>query len=218
VTGIVTATPAEPGGGTFVLMPLQTLPGSGGDPTPNSVLITGSGIDHNRLSAVVNRVLPGYSVSYRSDVLTSLTSSPLQHGAITLMLLTAIAAAGFGLLNLILGLALGAAARDLTLARLAVMGDPHRNKLAITEVLPAVLAALAAGLACALVLPTLMGTALDLSVFTNSSTTVTLKPDIVSIGLPIAAMLVLAAATLVIQSRLAQRRGPTGLLRGADTN
>jgi hypothetical protein len=215
VTGIVATTPAEPAGGTFILMPLQTLPGAGGDPSPNSILIAGSAIDRNQLNAVVNRILPGYDVSYRSDVLTSLTSSPLQHGAVTLMLLTAIAAAGFGLLNLILGLALGAADRDLTLARLAVMGDPHRNKLAMTEVLPAVLAATAAGLACALALPALTGTALDLSVFTGSSATVTLEPDIVSIGLPIAALLILAAATLVIQTRIAHRRGPTGLLRAS---
>jgi ABC-type antimicrobial peptide transport system permease subunit len=123
-----------------------------------------------------------------------------------------IGALAFGVLNLILGLALGAADRNLTLARLAVMGDPHRSKLAMTEALPAVLAATAAGLACALILPALMGTALDLSVFTGSSATVTLRPDIVSIGLPIAAMLILAAGTLVIQTRLAHRRDPGGRL------
>jgi putative ABC transport system permease protein len=213
ITAIIAATPAEPGGGTFILMPLQTLPGPGGQPAPTRILLSGTGIDRAQLATAIKAILPGDIISYRADALNALTSSPLQHGAVTLMLLTAIAAAAFGLLNLILGLALGAADRDLTLARLAVMGDPHRNKLAMTEALPAVLAAAAAGLVCALTLPVLIGSALNLSVFTSSSSTVTLKPDITSIGLPVAALLILAAATLAVQTRIAHHRGPTGLLR-----
>jgi hypothetical protein len=160
----------------------------------------------------------GFSTVYRADVLASLTRSPLPHGTITLMLLTALAAAALALLNLILGLALGAAERDLTLARLTVMGVRYGSRLALTETIPAIVAAILASLACALALPALIGNTLNLSVFTTSdlatsATAVTLSPDIVSIGLPAAILLVLTIATLAIQTRANRRRGPSRMLR-----
>ncbi len=212
VVGTLANTPAQPGGGMFILMPLRTLPGFAGAPIPNMVLVTGN-VDHARLAAVAARALPDSSIAFRSSVLAGLRDSPLQHGAVTLMLLAVFAAAGFGLLNLILGLAVGARERDLTFARLNVMGHAHGSRLAITETLPAVLAAAIGGLVCALILPTLTAGALDLSVFTNSGASVTLRPDFVSLGLPAAAMIVLAVVALAVQTRLARRRGTTGLLR-----
>ena len=213
VAGTLPDTPAQPAGGLFILMPLQTLPGSAGVPAPNLILITGASVNRAQLDATVARTLSGASTRYRADTLASLSNSPLQQGALRLMLLTVVAAAGFGLLNLILGLALGAADRDLTSARLSVMGHTHGSRLAMTETLPAVLAAAIAGLGCALVLPALVGGALDLSVFTNSSASITLKPGLTSLGLPVAAMLVLAVASLAVQTRLARRRGLAALLR-----
>jgi len=213
VAGTVSATPAQPGGGIFIVMPLQTLPGPAGTPAPNLILLTGANLSRAQLAATVTRTLSGATLAYRADTLASLRHSPLQHGALLLMLLTVAAAAGFGLLNLILGLALGAAERDLTYARLSVMGHPYGTRLALTETLPAVLAAAIAGLACALALPALVGDALDLSVFTNSSAAVSLRPGLTSLGLPAAAMLLLAVAALIAQTRLARRRGATGLLR-----
>jgi putative ABC transport system permease protein len=212
IVGTVASTPAQTGGGLFILMPLRTLPGFAGTPIPNVVLVTGN-VDHARLAAVGARELPGSSITFRSIVLASLQDSPLQHGAVLLMLLAVFAAAGFGLLNLVLGLAVGATERDLTFARLNVMGHAHGSRLAITETLPAVLAAAVGGLACALILPSLIAGALDLSVFTNSSASVTLTPDFVSLGLPAVAMIVLAVAALTVQTRIARRRGTSGMLR-----
>ena len=137
------------------------------------------------------------------------------------MLFTGVAAAGFALLNLILGLALGADDRDLTLTRLTVMGVPHSPQLALTETVPAVLAAIIASTACALALPALTSGALDLAVFTSSDFTgytslaVTLRPDFVSVGLPAAILLILTIATLVLQTRATRHRGPARLLRAA---
>lgn len=212
VVGTLASTPAQPGGGMFILMPLRTLPGFAGTPVPNVILVTGD-VDHARLAAAGAREMPGSSIAFRSTVLASLQDSPLQHGAVLLMLLAVFAAAGFGLLNLILGLAVGATERDLTFARLNVMGHAHGSRLAITETLPAVLAAAIGGLACALILPSLVADALDLSVFTNSSASVTLTPDFVSLGLPAVAMIVLAVAALTVQTRIARRRGTSGMLR-----
>jgi len=216
VVGTVASTPAGPSAGAsgaFILMPLQTLPGADGQPRPNIVLLTGPGIDRARLDATASRVLPGSNTFYRADTLATLRAAPLQHGALWLSLLTVITAAGFGLLNLILGLALGAAGRELTFARLNVMGHAHGGRLALTETLPAVLAAAAAGLACALTLPALVGSAINLSVFTGSGGAVALRPDVPSLALPFAGMLVVTVVAVAAQTWLARRRGVTGPLR-----
>jgi putative ABC transport system permease protein len=220
VTGVMTRTPAVPSGsGAWILMPLQNLPGISGAPAPGTLLVTGAGIDRAQLSAALTTTHRAFTITYRSDVLTSLTGSPLQHGAVILMLLTAVAAAAIALLNLILGLALGAAERDITLSRLTVMGVRHGPRLALTETVPAILAAIVASTACALALPALTSGAMDLSVFTSSDRTgyaslaVTLQPDLISVGLPAAILLILTAATLVIQTRATRRRGAASLLR-----
>ena len=110
-------------------------------------------------------------------------------------------------------LALGAAGRELTFARLNVMGHAHGGRLALTETLPAVLAAAAAGLACALTLPALVGSAINLSVFTSSGGVVALRPDVPSLALPCAGMLVVTVVAVAAQTWLARRRGVTGPLR-----
>jgi hypothetical protein len=100
-----------------------------------------------------------------------------------------------------------------------VMGVPHSSRLALTETIPAILAAIIASVACALVLPFLTASALDLSVFTSSNlvtTTapaVTLQPGLTSVGLPAAALLLLTIATLTIQTRVSRRRAPASMLR-----
>ena len=82
---------------------------------------------------------------------------------------------------MLLGLALGSADRDLTLARLTTMGleQGRLTRLVLGETLLAVVAAVAAAVACAVALPTLTSTALDLSVFTGSSAPVPIGPDLV---------------------------------------
>ena len=74
-----------------------------------------------------------------------MTGSPLQHGAGLILPLTIATAAGFGLFILMLGVALGASDRALTLARLTVMGHERATGLVLLEALPAVVVAVAAG-------------------------------------------------------------------------
>ncbi|HLK78330.1 MAG TPA: hypothetical protein VKU77_32365 [Streptosporangiaceae bacterium] len=213
VAGIVTRTPAEPAGGMFVLMPMRTLPGALGRPVPNLALITGPDIDHAKLAKLVSELLPPATLSYRSDVLNGLGSAPLQHAAALLMTLTAVIAAGLALLNVAFGLTLGARDRELTLARLAVMGYDRDTRLVLLMALPAVLAAFAAAAGCALALPALIAPALDLSVFTGAGATVSYHPDLAALALPAGLILALIAAALTAQTTRSRRRGVTGLLR-----
>jgi hypothetical protein len=194
-------------------MPLQTLPGPTGLPAPNMVLVTGSAIDDAQLSAVASKLIPGNITTFRTAVLASLDSSPLQHGAALIIALTIAAAAAFGLFIVILGLALGSAERELTLARLTVMGHERPTRLVMTEAMPAVLAAVVAGAACAVALSHTIGSSIDLSAFTGTNAPVQFQPDVLAFGLPAAAIGVLAVAALVAEARALRRRGVTGMLR-----
>jgi putative ABC transport system permease protein len=213
VAGTVTSVPGQPAGGAFLIMASQRLPGPLGVPAVNRILITGAGISAAAMSAVIARQLPGASTAFRSVALAALAGAPLQHGAGLILPLTIATAAGFGLFILMLGVALGASGRALTLARLTVMGHERATGLVLLEALPAVVVAVAAGAACALALPPLVGSALDLSVFTGSGAPVMVRPDWVSLGLPAAAALVLAAAALVAEARRLSRRGAARMLR-----
>ena len=209
----MTRTPAEPAGGMFVLMRSRTLPGVLGQPKPNLALITGTGIDRAKLSQLVTKALPPATLSFRTDVLDALGSAPLEHAAALLMTLTAIIAAGLALLNLIFGFALGARDRELTLARLSVMGYERDTRLVLLMALPAVLAAFAAAAGCALALPVLVGPALDLSVFTGTGASVAFRPDLAALGMPCVVILVLIAAALIAETSRSRRHGVTSLLR-----
>jgi putative ABC transport system permease protein len=231
VAGTVSATPAWPAGGMFLIMPFAALHSTATPPVPASVtevLLIGPGIDRARLSAVMRAGLPpGGGALFRSDVLAGLAGAPLQHGAFTLLTLAVVLAAVLGIAVMFLELALGAAERDATLARLATMGlgERQRARVVAVEVLPAVIAAGLATWACALVLPRVVSPAIDLSVFTSTpvsvplapgvsfSATAPLVPDLAALALPVAGLVVLAALGLWIEIRSGRRRRVAAALR-----
>ena len=114
---------------------------------------------------------------------------------------------------MILGLALGSAERELTLARLTVMGHASDTGLVMAEAMPAVLAAVVAGAVCAVVLPHLIGSSIDLSAFTGTSAPVQFQPDAPRSACPPLGVVVLALAALAAEARALRRRGITGMLR-----
>ncbi|MGH3260056.1 MAG: hypothetical protein ACRDOU_32435 [Streptosporangiaceae bacterium] len=174
--------------------------------------MTGSVIDDSRLAAVADAVIPGNLTTVRAAVLTSLTSSLLQRGAGLLIALTRVAAAAFGLFIVILGLALGSGERELTLARLTVMGLERSVSLVLAEAMPTIIA-VPAGAACALVLPLVIGSSIDLSAFTGTAVPVQFQPGLAAFGLPAAGILAIVLAALAAQTRALRRRGFTGILR-----
>ena len=215
VAGVLSETPALPGGGAFILMPLAAIHAQNGPAPVNLLLLNGAGIDRARLSAVVRDMIPGGLTTFRSDILTGLTGAPLQHGAFVLFALALVAAAVLGLAVMLLELALGAAEREATLARLATMGlgEGQRTRVVALEVLPAVAAAAVAAWACAMVLPRVVAPAVDLSAFTGSPAVVPLAPDVASIALPLAGLVVVAIVSLAVEIRSGRRRRVAASLR-----
>jgi len=215
VAGVLSGTPALPAGGAFVVMPLAAVHSESGPVPVNELLLTGAGIDSARLSAVVREMIPGGVTTFRSDVLKGLTGAPLQHGTFVLFALAVVAAVALGLAVMLLELSLGSAEREATLARLATMGlgEGQRTRVVVLEVLPAVVAAAVAAWACALVLPRVIAPAVDLSVFTGSAAAVALAPDVASIVLPLAGLVVVAVAGLAVEIRASRRRRVAASLR-----
>jgi putative ABC transport system permease protein len=217
VAGRIAGTPALPGGGAFVLLPLRAAPGSTATaPAPaNLVLLSGGGIDGPALRTVARRLVPGAAVTLRSDVLASLADAPLQHGAYLMFAVVLAAAAAFGLAALLADLALGAAERHQTLARLATMGVDagQARRLVLVEKAPALLAAAVAGSACALVLPPLTASALNLSVFTGAGQPVPVRADWAALAIPVIGLLLVAAVAAIVAARTWRGTGVAGALR-----
>jgi putative ABC transport system permease protein len=215
VAGTLSGTPALPAGEAFVVMPeslLAHLPYV----VPNFMLLNGPRIDTARLTALVKQMVPVPATVIRSQLLGQLSGAPLQRSTFPLFALALVVAAGLGLAVMLLQLALGAADREATLARLATMGfgGGRRGRLVMLEVLPAVIAAAVAGIAAALVLPRIVAPAINLSVFTGSGAHVPLVPDVPSIGLPIAGLLAVAAVALTTE--IQARRNVVSTLRGGE--
>ncbi len=219
VAGVVSSTPALPGGGAFVIMPIAAIKSTATPPVPTPVtemLLNGASIDHARLSAVAGHLLFGGTVTYRSDLLSALTGGPLQHGAFTLFTLAVGVAAALGLAVMLLELALGASERDATLARLSVMGLGERQRAWVValEVLPAVLAAAVAAWACAVALPRVLAPDINLTVFTGTSNSVALVANVASIAVPLLGLALVAVVALGIEIRWGRRRGAASLRVG----
>ena len=207
VSGELQSTPALPGGGTFLVLPLSAIGGVGAP--VNVMLLTGPSIDISRLHAV-QATLPGaddLTITTRSQVLQELTGAPLQHGTFLIFTLAIVCALALALAVMLLELALSTADRELTMAKLATMGldERQRVRLSVLEVFPAIAASAVAAVACAIALPRLVAPAINLSAFTQSQASVPLRPDFASFLLPLAGLLVVTVIALAYEIR--SRRG-----------
>jgi putative ABC transport system permease protein len=104
---------------------------------------------------------------------------------------------------MLLELALGAADREVTTARLATMGltEGQRVRLVALEVLPSIVASAVAAAVCAIALPRLLAPVIDLSVFTHSQAPVPLRADFASFMLPLAGLVVITIIALAYEVR-----------------
>jgi putative ABC transport system permease protein len=208
VVGELRSTPALPVGGAFIVLPRSALRGVG-EPV-NLMLLTGPSIDVARLRATIAASTRGSSapaITSRPAVLDELAGAPLQQGTFLLFALAIGCADALALAVMLLELALGAADREPTMARLATMGltEAQRVRLAAFEVLPAIAASAVAAIACAIALPRLVAPAINLSVFTQSGSPVLLRPDVASFALPLAGLL--AVTVIALGYEIRSRRG-----------
>ena len=188
-----------------VVVPRQALGAS--PPPPGLMLATGPHLDQRRLRALVRRALPDATVTFRSAALASLTSAPLPRSAYLAIAAGSAAAAILSILVVLMTAMLGARSREVTLARLRVMGlGPGQARgLAVAEALPAVLAAVAGGIAVAWALAPLLGPSIDLSAFTGSTASVPIRPEVLLLAAAAAGLVIVAVASLTAETLIAGR-------------
>lgn len=201
-------------GDQYVVLPAAVLGKSA--PPPSMLLVLGAGLNRRDLSRAVAKYLPGGSVTYRAAVLASLLNDPLKHGTDSAFALGTAEAAVLSLLVLLIALVIGARPREATLARLSTMGMSARQgrALVILESLPQIIAAVAGGVACAVLLAPLVGPALDLSSFTGTAASVPVRIEPFYLLGACAGLLVLAILTLATQARTAIRGAASALRIG----
>ena len=200
------------------MVPLSAISGVS-EPLPvNLMLLTGPSIDMTRLHAAVQATMPGAgapAITTRSFALQGLTGAPLQQGTFLLFTVAIAFAAALALAVMLLELALGAADRELTTARLATMGltEGQRVRLVAVEVIPSIAASAVAAAACAIALPSLLAPAINLSVFTQSQASVPLRPDFAAFLLPLAGLLAVTIIALAYEIRSRRGRGVAVTMR-----
>jgi putative ABC transport system permease protein len=218
VSGELQSTPAQPAGGAFVVLPLSAIRGASEPPPVNLMLLTGPSINMTRLDAAVKATMPGADapdITTRSSALQGLTGAPVQQGTFLLFTLAIAFAAALALAVMLLELALGAADRELTTARLATMGltEGQRVRLVAVEVIPSIAASAVAAAACAIALPPLLAPAINLTVFTQSQVSVPLRTDFAAFMLPLAGLLVITIIALAYEIRSRRGRGVAVTMR-----
>ena len=217
VAGVLSSTPALPDGGSFIVLPAAALRGPD-VPQPNMMLLSGPSIDMAKLRDAVAAPPPGpqpVAITSRSQVLQEMEQAPVQEGTFLFINLALAYAAALALAVLLLELAMGATERERTLARLATMGlaEGQRVRLVVIELLPAIAASAAAAIACALVLPRLLGQDIDLSVFTQYQTSPPVRADLASVLLPLAGLLAVTVIALAHEIKSGRGRGVAVTLR-----
>jgi putative ABC transport system permease protein len=189
-----------------LVLPASALGASA--PVPDAMLVAGPNLDDHALTSLGARWRgQGASVMLQSSVLAELETAPVQQDAYIELLLGGIAAAIGCLLVLLLVLLLSAQSRQLTLARTATMGlsMAQGRWLTLVESTPQLVAVVIGGLVCALGLAPLVGPALDLAVFTGSATPVPVRIAPAWVAVTATGLLVLAMATVSIQTMLTDR-------------
>ena len=208
LAGIASSTPAVPGGGSFVVVPSWASSRLIDDTTPNTMLLTGAHIDLRALRAVVARKLPGGQIISRAAALQAAAGSPIVHGSDVALEEAAAAAAACAVAAVLMGVLLSGQDRTRLGVWLTAMGMTARQarRLALLDALPLLLVALLGGELASLALGPLIGPGLDLSAFTGSSASVSLRPDVVALVAPAVGALILILAAAAAQNALIRRQ------------
>jgi putative ABC transport system permease protein len=208
----LSSSPAAPAGQPFMLVPTWA---AAGNLPPTMLLLSGPRIDQAALSAVVARMTPGTTVTFQAAVLADLASNPLPRATYLAYAEGSAAAALFSVLVVLISLLLGARTRELVDARLSTMGlsEWQSRRVGIVETIPLIVAAAIGGVLAVIILVPLISPQLDLSVFTGTTASVQVTPDVPTLALAFAGLVLLAIGTLIAQAVAAHRRGIARLIR-----
>jgi putative ABC transport system permease protein len=212
IAGQLASTPAAPAGVPFVVLPLWAAEPA---PLPTLVLLAGHGISQGEFSAALARTAPGATVTVQSAELAALRAAPLPRATVQIYAAGAAAAALFCALIVLISLILDARSKQLADARLVSMGlsGSQLQRVNALELSPFVLAAAVGGTIATAVLATLLNPLLNLSGLTGSTQPAQLQSGVLTPLLTVAALVMLAAVTMLGQRAAAQQHAASEALR-----
>jgi putative ABC transport system permease protein len=214
MAGTIGATPAVTGGGLFVVFPAWTAASYPSIAGPNTMLVTGSGINLRGVRAAAAAAMQVASVTSRTQLLSALVRAPAQLVAERLYLMGVWVAVLLSVLATLFGLTESGRRRTHLVERLTALGMPGRQSraLALTDLLPVLLVAVIGSAASGILLAAIIGPVLDLTVFAGSAGPVPVRPG-PGMLLPAAGIVVLAVVMVAVQGAADLRRNVAAALR-----
>ncbi|CAM5542142.1 hypothetical protein SSPIM334S_03986 [Streptomyces spiroverticillatus] len=184
----------------------------------SALLLFGSHLDAPVLRSLVPRAADTSALGtlrVRAEEEASIDSDGLLAALTTAYRLCTVLTVLLALIALVLDLLLSAPERGRTAARLRTMGlgDRATGALNLVQLLPMVAAAAIGGSALGLLLPGLLGDALDLRGFTGGALDPELRTDYAAFALLGGGFLLLVAAAVAVETALARRRKLGAVLR-----
>ncbi|MGH3392201.1 MAG: FtsX-like permease family protein [Actinomadura sp.] len=215
--GTIDDFPTRPVGIGFVVIPYSALDPA--DAIPNTIFVRGTDLD----AGLVQRAA-GAGAGAESGVLADtytrvhdeLTGAPLVSMVHDTFRYAALAAGGYGFLTILLTLITGAAARGRTVSYLRMLGlsRGQTRRLALLELGPMILCAALSGWAVGLLLPHIVGPAVDLRAYTGGFPAADFRPGLASTALLAGGLIVSVWLAPAIETLLDRR--PSGTRRMGD--
>ena len=217
--GTISATPAFPVGGAYVVLPQWAeaqFPSIAG---PATVLVAGPGLAAAALTAVVARHLPGSQIVVRSQVLGALHTSATQY-AVRLFNLSVWAAAALSAVALFFGLAATAPSRRLLRSRLSALGisGGQARALALTDPISLLSVAVLGMVTAGSVLVLISAQTVNLGPLIGAVGAVGITMNVPALLIPALLAVVAALAATAIENRLSDRAGTASTLRTEEVN
>jgi putative ABC transport system permease protein len=188
--------------GPFVVVPYRSL---GVDALPSTFFVRGTGLDPGRL----RRATGGdASVTTRAGVRDRLTGDPMVAMVRAAFGYGMLVVAGYATLAILLALIIGSSARGQTVSYLRTLGlsRGQARRLAIIELGPALLCAAVAGWAVGLLLPHVVGPAVDLRPYTGGLPATDFAPDPAMTAALAAGLIVFGGLAVAIDTLISGRR------------
>ncbi|HEX6471713.1 MAG TPA: FtsX-like permease family protein [Streptosporangiaceae bacterium] len=210
--GVVDAFPATHG--PFVVVPYRSL---GREATATTLFVGGRGLDPGRLRAAAGDAA---QVTTWAGALDRLTGSPMLATVRAAFGYGVLALAGYATIVILLALILGSYARGQAVAYLRTLGLSRRQArgLAVAELGPALLAAGLAGWAVGLLLPHLLGSAVDLRPYTGGIAPAGYAPDPLTTAVLAGGLILFGGLAISVDAMIGvRRRLGTALRMGAQT-
>ena len=215
IDGTVDAFPSLEDAPALAVAPYQSFVTRFHAPLTNTLFLAGAHIDPTAIKAILGS---DAFVTTREGRFTEIRDAPLANGVRTVFAVGVVALGIFCGLAILLSLVVGADNRARAIAYLRTLGLSRRQArgLVLLEVGPLVAAAMLGGLVLGMILPHVVGPAVDFRPYTGGEKVSSYPLDPVALGVIFGGLAVLAAAAILIDAALSRRRGLGAALRVGD--